>query len=279
MFFTCSCKHIFLFTKDFVKVPTLPHIPTKNMETDDTTQNTDDQNTDDDFFTNTPSPTSFISPTNPNLPDFPFDDDAITGDTTHILYLGITCVSNLITVFVICLLVHRMSRKRQLAHDGHTHVLDQVLLPAYEYLLVIMAVLFAIVALGDILMIVHMGVEENSKDRDVLLTIQVSAVCLMGIYSIVPVLLLQRSLAMKSYANVVKVIGSWWVVNFVIALFLVNNFRCLRDNEGVKMEYLCEDIGYHETLEKVFAFLSAFPPLLLHLCSLLGIIRSRIERR
>jgi len=151
-------------------------------------------------------------------------------NTTHLVYLWVTFISNVFAVVTIALMVRRMKEKKNLAHQGHSHVQHSVVLPAYENLLVIMAVLFAVVALGDTLMIVHMGLDP--KQRDILLTIQVSAVCLLAIYSIVPVLLLQRSLALKSYFKVVLAIVPWWTVNFVLSLFLVNNYRCLRDHQG-----------------------------------------------
>ena len=80
-----------------------------------------------------------------------------------------------------------------------------MVLPAYENLLIFMSVLLGFVALGDVMMIIRIG--KRPKDRDVFLTIQLSALCLLAIYSLVPVLLLQRSIAYKSYLKVLGIIG------------------------------------------------------------------------
>ena len=215
-------------------------------------------------------------------------DDGLIGG---LIYVWMTFASNTLCCLMLVSLIMRMKYERRCMMQGRpcqTHIL---ILPAYENLLWFMAFYFFSLATMNATLTPYL--RENPKERNELMTLQATSFALIGIYSLLPAILLQHTLTWRAYLNITIVMLPWVIGNFVLIIVLYDYDDCVDSSSPTfnvtnyedDDPFLCEDQYPLYTqlkvssLEFLFALSTPLPPLLIHLLTLTGCWKSRIELR
>ena len=176
--------------------------------------------------------------------------------------------SNVITIFTLLAILLRMKLKQQLAQAGDVRKKHSVILPAYKKLLWMLVALFSIVAVTYTVTLNKFKSqwERKKKKRDAFMFFQGQSICFLGFYSIIPALLIQKTVTMKALYRVIATFMPWMVLNSYLAY-------------GLVLGDFCDDQESGCPLDLAFAISGPLPPLIFHFLYVTGRLRSRIELR
>ena len=141
-------------------------------------------------------------------------DDSIV-DNIKIYWISsltILVIGTLFTGIVLLYTVYEVNRRQELAFQGDEIAARRLILPCYKPLLRILSILFIIVA------ITTCGAYDKqfSYFYNAFKLLQLHGLCLTGVYSIGPSILLQKSVSINSYKKCMITILPWWLLCFCL---------------------------------------------------------------
>eukprot|EP00520_Triparma_pacifica_P005942 CAMPEP_0118640226 /NCGR_PEP_ID=MMETSP0785-20121206/4639_1 /TAXON_ID=91992 /ORGANISM="Bolidomonas pacifica, Strain CCMP 1866" /LENGTH=859 /DNA_ID=CAMNT_0006531597 /DNA_START=243 /DNA_END=2822 /DNA_ORIENTATION=+ len=194
-----------------------------------------------------------------------------------------------------------MRVKKKQAQAGETAVKHSVILPAYEMLLWLLVSLFSLAAIGNIMVLWSYRDPLNKTKRNEFMLLQVQSVVFLAFYSLVPVLLIQRTVTAKAFRNTFLIVMPWLAFNIVMANLLISSYQCevaqqTSDSGGEssedhgnqseaaddeEQELSCNEmpLEFPKGGELVFALSGPVPAFIFHFLCISGTIKSRIELR
>ena len=178
--------------------------------------------------------------------------------------------------------------KRRRAQAGEEAIKMTVILPAYESLLWMLFVAFAVMAANHLLwLLVFLNHDDNFEARNEFLYLQFSSVVFLMLYSYFPVLLIQKTVTMKAFRRAWMFMSPWLLMNVGVSMFLLLD-EC-KDKAGELKIFSngtsCAEIevgaayDVPASVEVIFALVGPIPPLVFHFLCVTGRLKSRIELR
>lgn len=171
--------------------------------------------------------------------------------------LVIVSIGNAIfTSLAICQSIYYMNLRQKLAYEGDEKAAERIILPTYKPILLGICIFYILFAISLSLTLIDKNIH-NETYYKILQYFQYLGIML---YSITPVLLIQKSVSSKAFQRVFFILFPYWIITSLLwgLTFISNN----------KIQYI---------FEFIFIFFASILPGSLAFSILLRIIPSRVE--
>lgn len=184
---------------------------------------------------------------------------------TSSIVIGVICfsITSLVSLLTSLLLIQSIivaDYRQVLAFQGNVAAAKRIILPCYRPLLIFLVILYLLLLLFQSLMFISY---KSYNFRFVYQILRIYSLCVLGILSIIPILLLQKSISLRSYSQSFFAIFPWWSTCFLLIFFII----------------ITENLSFNSILclELTFMFLGGLPPLFVSGGVLSGYVKSRIQ--